>query len=62
MRHLAQRLRMEGETFMNNLLAFFRTAKVFDYTGCSLFRPVKRSLLDKLWGSQNEGFCIGDSH
>jgi hypothetical protein len=44
-RHLAQRFRIDGETFIKTLLTDFHSlnSQVFDYTRSSFIRPVTRN-------------------
>jgi hypothetical protein len=60
--HFAQRLRMEGPTFMIafSLLQLFNQR--LNYTCSVLFRPVSRCLCRWLWDSQDEGFAFGDGY
>lgn len=64
--HFAQRLRMDGATFMMNLLLTTMTVDLhsqsLDYTRCSIFRPVGRSSASRLQDSQEEGLSFGDGN
>lgn len=65
-RHLAQRFRIDGETFMTILLANFHSldSQVVDYTRSSFIRPG----YTQFWAthgsrdSQDKRFSFGDSH
>jgi len=64
--HLAQRFRIDGETFMRTLLANFHYlhSQVFDYTRSSFIRPdyTQRTLTQGSQDSQDKRFSFGDSH
>jgi hypothetical protein len=62
--HLAQRFRIDGETFMTTLLTNFRSlhSQVFDYTRSSLLRLDYTKHDTGSWDSQDKRFSFGDSH
>ena len=61
--HLAQRFRIDGETFMTTLLTNFLSlhSQVFDYTRSSLLRPDTRNETQGSGDSQDKRFSFGDS-
>ena len=66
-RHLAQRFRIDGETFIAMLLTDFHssTSQVFDYTRSPNIRldyTHSCTLMGGSWDSQDERFSFGDSH
>jgi hypothetical protein len=61
-RHLAQRLRMDGETFMYSLLTYFRTPKFFIIQAVTNSVQYLASFLDMSWDSQDEGLTFGDGY
>jgi hypothetical protein len=67
-RHLAQRFRIDGETFITTLLAIFHSqcSQVFDYTRSSTIRlDYTQSQAPSGHGSrdsQDKRFSFGDSH
>ncbi len=62
--HLAQRFRIDGETFMTILLANFHSldSQVVDYTRSSFFRPGYTQFRNESRDSQDKRFSFGDSH
>ena len=61
--HFAQRLRMEGPTFMISFSLQRLFNQRLNYTCTGLFRPVSvRSLAVWLWDSQDERVAFGDGY
>jgi hypothetical protein len=63
-RHLAQRFRIDGETFITTLLTNFHSqcSQGFDYTRSSYIRLDYTQSLTGSRDSQDERFSFGDSH
>ena len=64
--HLAQRFRMDGETFMNSNLLTTSCAVLygqsFDYTLFCFIRPARNESASVLKDSQDERIAFGDSY
>ena len=60
--HLAQRFRIDGETFMseNTPYLFIPSNQGFDYTRSSFFRLAYTKYPSGSWDSQDERFSCGD--
>ena len=64
--HLAQRFRIDGETFIITDLLTDPWRPIncqgFNYIRSSFFRPDYTQFLPMSLDSQDEGFCLGDGH
>ena len=60
--HFAQRLRMEGPTFMIAISLFRLFNQSLNYTCSVPFRPVSALSAVRLWDSQDKRITFGDGH
>jgi hypothetical protein len=60
--HFAQRLRMEGPTFIIASPCSSLCNQRFDYTCSIYFRPASGVHADRLWDSQDERVTFGDGN